>query len=109
MYWLLPSCSLFSSIDSANARTARLNSIFSNPISEVYLFFYEAALQIFMHVNKFLQREDPIIPVVHGQLITFLKKLLGKFIKPMAIKAVSENNICACDFEDPNTQLSGEL
>ena len=41
--------------------------------TEVYLFFYEAVLQTFIHFNKFLQREDPLIPVISEQMDSFLK------------------------------------
>ena len=60
-------------------------------MTEVYLFFYEAVLQAFIHFNKFLQREDPIIPVISDQIDSFLKKIASK--------------ICMCD--TVGNQLSG--
>jgi len=45
--------------------------------------FYQAVLQGFVHF-KFLQREDPLIPVLTQ---SFVKKLLGKFVKLPAILA----------------------
>ena len=40
-------------------RFAHLQSVFSAPITELYLLFYQSALQVFLHFNIFLQREDP--------------------------------------------------
>ena len=39
------------------------------------------ALQLFVHFNKFLQREDSIICVILKELKSFLRKLLGRFVK----------------------------
>ena len=49
-------------------------------MTEVYLFFYQSSLQIFVRLNLFLQRDDPIISVMSGQLQKFLKNLLGRFV-----------------------------
>ncbi len=56
-------------------------------MTEVYLLFYQAVLQLFVNFNKFLQREDPIIPVVANQMSSFLKKLFGKFVTIGAIRS----------------------
>ena len=55
-------------------------------MSEVYLMFYQAAIQGFVHFNKFLQREDPLIPVLHSE------KLLRKFVKLLPITAVQNGD-----------------
>ena len=34
----------------------------------------------------FLQREDPFIPVLYDQMVSFLTKLAGKFLPVAAIK-----------------------
>ena len=62
-----------------NQRFQRLQDVFSNPITEVYLLFYESVLQTFINFNKFLQREDPLIPVISKQMSSFLTKLAEKF------------------------------
>ncbi len=48
--------------------------------------FYHSALQLFMKMNMFLQREDPIIPVVLDQLHKFVKNLLAKFVNVAVIR-----------------------
>ena len=52
---------------------------FSNPMTEVCLLFYQSALQAFVHF-KFLQREDPLIPILYDQIVAFLSKLARGFI-----------------------------
>ena len=52
--------SYFLSESESQARFKRLHSIFSNPLSEVYLLFYQSILPVFSKFN-FLQREDPCI------------------------------------------------
>ena len=56
-------------------RFAQLQSVFSAPITELYLLFYQSALQVFLHFNMFRQREDPLIPMIHKQMMSFLTKL----------------------------------
>ena len=60
--------------------------MFGKPICEVYLLFYQAILPVF---NKYLQREDPCIHLVHDQCMSLLKKLIWKFIKIDIIRAAS--------------------
>ena len=59
-------------------------------MTEVYLLFYQAVLQLFVNFNKFLQREHPIIPVVANQMSSFLKKLFGKFVTIGAIRSAPD-------------------
>lgn len=76
--------------DTTCARFDRLKAVYSDPMTEVYLLFYLAALQLFTNFNKFLQREDPIIPVISDQQTSFLRKLLGKFVPVGAIKSAKD-------------------
>ena len=71
------------------ARFKRLKKAFSDPITEVYLLFYQSALQIFMNVNQFLQRQDPLIGSVSLSLKRFLRLLTCKFISNQSVKAAS--------------------
>ena len=77
-------------------------------MSEVYLLFYQAALQIFVHINKLLQREDPIISIMRGQLNSFLKKLFGRFVTITAIQA-ADMDISSLDYNNPSNQLPGNI
>jgi len=67
-------------------RFDRLKKAYLDPMTEVYLLFYQATLQLFVNFNKFLQREEPLIPVISEQMRRFLKKLFGKFVTIHAIR-----------------------
>ena len=54
--------------DECNVRFQRLHNLFVLPMTEVYLLFYQSALQTFFKFNKFLQREDPLIPIICQQM-----------------------------------------
>ena len=77
--------------DDSTPRFQRLCAVFSTPMTEVYLLFYQSALQTFVHLNKFLQREDPLLPVLHQQMASFLSKLVSKFLPPSTIKAANKD------------------
>ena len=74
-------------------------------MTEVYLLFYQAVLQLFVNFNKFLQREDPIIPVVANQMSSFLKKLFGKFVTIGTIRSAPD--ITLVQYTDGENQLQG--
>lgn len=92
--------------DDSNPRFGRIQSALSNPMTEVYLFFYEAVLQAFIHFNKFLQREDPLIPVISDQINSFLRKIASKFLTVDNIKATNED-FTRLEFDSVDHQLSG--
>ena len=81
--------SYFLSESCEQARFIRLQNVFGKPISEVYLLFYQAVFPVFNSFNKFLQREDPCIHLVHDQCMSLLKKVIGKFIKIDVIRDAS--------------------
>ncbi len=76
------------------------------PMTEVQLFFYQSALQIFVCFNKFLQREDPLIPLLCEQIDSFLVKLAGKFIPVAKIKA-ADNVFSNLQYKGRENQLQG--
>ena len=51
------------------------------PITEVYLLFYQSAIP----TCKDLQRENPLIYLIHFQMWAFLKNLLTKLLKAQVI------------------------
>ena len=53
--------SYFSSEGLREDRSKRLEQSFKNPMTEVYLYFFQSALVTFTNFNQFLQREDPLI------------------------------------------------
>ena len=83
--------SYFLSQDEPQARFTRLQALFSDPMTEVYLFFLQSVLPVFNDTNKFLQREEPLIHILQQQLYSLLKKVLGKFVKPSVLVAAIQN------------------
>jgi hypothetical protein len=73
-------------------------------MTEVYLMFYLASLQLFVKFNKFLQREDPIIGIISSQIKSFIINLFGKFLTIRAIKA-GDNSLTNVQFRDNDNQL----
>ena len=63
-----------SELESDN-RFKRLNESFQRPMSEICLMFFQSAIALLNYFNRFLQREDPLIYLIHTQMETFLNKL----------------------------------
>ena len=77
--------SYFMSESQHQARFERLQRLFEDPMTELYLMFFQSILPVFTHANRFLQREEPLIHVLHPQLTNLLKKIYSNFIKPSVI------------------------
>ena len=75
-------------------------------MTEVYLMFLQAAFQLFVNFNKFLQRGDSILPVLLQEIKSYLTKLLGRFVKVETIRAYE--SIYSVDYCREN-QLSGMI
>ena len=76
--------------DSKIPRFARLRKHFENPMTEIYLMFFQAVIPTLTTVNEFLQRGEQVIHLLLDQLESFLKKLVGKFIRIDAIVAANK-------------------
>ena len=82
--------SYFLSEKSSQARCKSLQAAFQDLMTEIYLLFYQSALQIFIQLNQFLQRGDPLIGAVSQalqRLQRFQQLLASKFIPPATVKA----------------------
>lgn len=96
--------SYFLSEQESTARFKRLKDAFKDPITEVYLLFFQAALQIFMQLNLFLQREEPLIGAMNQAIRRFLRLLACKFVAPVTVKAAKTNE----ELLDPVNHLYGK-
>ena len=76
----------FMSESCSQARFQRLQLLFGAPMTEVFLLFFQCALPVFNHFNLFLQREDPCIHLIHEHCESLLRKVLGRLVKPEAIR-----------------------
>lgn len=99
--------SYFKSESESQARFKRLAGTFEEPMTEVYLLFYESVLPTFTHVNLFLQREDTSIYLVADVIRAFLKKLLSKFVILQAIR--EQDDITEVDFKNPVNHLGDHV
>ncbi|XP_034093505.1 uncharacterized protein LOC117560670 isoform X2 [Gymnodraco acuticeps] len=72
--------------DEKQPRFRRLVDAFSNPLTEVYLLFYQATLPVFTLLNLLFQRERSSIFQLHGEMRKFIKKLCARFMKPSALQ-----------------------
>ena len=93
----MPLQSYFRSEHEHQSRFARLLQFFNEPMSEVYLLFYQHVFPVFTHLNLLLQREQPTI------FLIAMKKLLSKFVTVRAIKATED--ITQVDFTSSTNQL----
>ena len=86
--------SYFLSEQFADNRFRRLRSAYEDPMTEVYLLFYQAILPVFTTFNKLLQREEPLIYRLHEAQQRFMHKLASKFIKPAVIHELKSRHEC---------------
>ncbi|XP_066912218.1 uncharacterized protein, partial [Clytia hemisphaerica] len=77
--------SYFLSVEDKGARFDRLVKAFNDQMTEVHLFFYQSALQVFIKFNMCLQRSDPLISRLHEQTNQFLTNLACKFIETESV------------------------
>ena len=60
----------------------------------------------FVNFNKFLQSEDPLIPVISEQIESFLTKLANKFIPVSGFRAAGQD-FAGLKFSELSDQLPG--
>ena len=101
--------SYFKSECESQARFKRLQNAFSDPLTEVYLLFFQAVLPCFTHCNLFLQREEPLVHVLHSQLTKLLQKLLGKYVKPAVLADnLRAGGLSEVDYKNPENHMDNE-
>ncbi|XP_073725186.1 uncharacterized protein [Misgurnus anguillicaudatus] len=100
-----PLISYFKSLNEKQPRFRRLMDAFSNPLTEVYLLFYQATLPAFSTLNLLLQRERSSIFLLHEEMTKFVRKLCSRFLKPVALQCRDLHDI---HYKDPANQLPGE-
>ena len=88
--------SYFVSEKFSDQRFKRLKTYFKDPMTSVYLRFYQSTLPVFNNFNKMLQSEEPLIYVMHDHQQKLMVKLASKFIKPEIIQ-ISYSNISEID------------
>ena len=84
----------------------KLEALFADPMTEVFLFFYQYALQKFVNFNKCLQREEPLISRLHDQIQQFLKMIACKFLQ---IDFVANGDMFSDACREQENQNSGSF
>jgi hypothetical protein len=98
--------SLFLSETSSDARFKRLNKIFADPMTEIYLMFYSNVLPLFTNLNLFLQREDPCVHLLYDESHAFFRRLLIKFVTVSTINA--SESLPEVAFKEPLNQVADD-
>ncbi|XP_064598600.1 uncharacterized protein LOC135464942 [Liolophura sinensis] len=88
------------------SRPERVLHALTDPNTKLYCLFLQAAIPTFNTMNLVLQREEPMIHLVHSKCVTFLTKLLVRFITPDAI--TKAENLQTLDFHERKLQKSRE-
>ena len=106
----LPSLtSYFKSGSESQAQLKRLQSVFNDPMTEVYLLFFQSVLPTFTCCNQFLQREEPLIHLLQPQLAKLLQNLLGKYGKPVVLaESLGAGGLSSVDFKNPANHVDNE-
>lgn len=60
--------SYFASESESQPRFHRLQQSFGDPMTEIYLLFFQSILPCFTHMNQLLQREEPLVHILQPQL-----------------------------------------
>ncbi len=99
--------SYFRSENEVQPRFKRLHDLFEDPITEVYLLFFQSVLPCLTHTNhQFLQREEPLVHCLQPQLLSLYKKILEKFVKPSVFfENVDADKMTSIDFYITSNQV----
>ncbi len=80
-----------------------LHDLFEDPMTEVYLLFFQSVIPCFTHTNQFLQREEHCL---QPQLLSLYKNILGKFVKPSVLSEnVDADKMTSIDFHITSNQV----
>ena len=71
-------------------RFCRLSESFNDPMTEVYLLFLQSVTTLFTNFNRFFQKEEPLVYLLHEEMQKFMNKLASRFVKPEVIQQLNE-------------------
>ena len=78
--------SYFRSTEEKQATVRRITAGLENPLSRLYLMFLSDALPVINAFNKTMQMQAPTIHFLHREVLSFVKKLLLRFLSPDAVQ-----------------------
>ena len=62
-------------------RFKRLVESYKDPMTKLYILFFQSRIVTFTNFNEFLQREESLVCSIFDHMQTFMKKLANKFIQ----------------------------
>ena len=86
--------------------SGKARGLFSDFITEVFLFFYQYALQSFVSFKKYLQKEEPLLSRLHDQIQQLLKRISCKFLQ---IGFVGNEDMFSGEWRKQENQKSGSF
>ena len=99
--------SYFLSITEENGpRFKRLVEHYSKPMTDIYLYFYQSVLQMFITFSLYLRRHDPQIPTLHDKIDNFMRELACKFVEIDAVYEADE--ISSLDVDNAEILKEGQ-
>ncbi|KAK6490362.1 hypothetical protein HHUSO_G4876 [Huso huso] len=102
-YWFKASTKRKCRLDvEKQANFKRLRKHFEDPMTEVHLLFYQATLPV-ITFNLLFQCKEPSVYLLHGQMRSYVKKLMSKFVTTTAIKNA---DVCEVEFKDKQNQVA---
>ena len=68
----------------------RLSESFNDSMTKVCLLFLQSVTPLFTNFNRFLQKEEPLVYLLHEEMQKFTNKLASRFVKPEFIQQINE-------------------
>ena len=59
-------------------------------MTEVYLLFWQSVALLFTNFNRFFQKEEPLVYLLHEEMQKIMNKLASQFVKPEVIQQINE-------------------
>ena len=96
--------SYFQSENFADERFKHFQAVLNNPMTAIYLYFYQAVLPCFTNFNKLFQHKEPLIYKLHEAQQHFMSKLASRFIKSLSIQdqKLSNSSLATLDIDIKN-------
>ena len=59
-------------------------------MTEVYLLFWQSVALLFTNFNRFFQKEEPLVYLLHEEMQKIMNKLASQFVKREVIQQINE-------------------
>ncbi|XP_038058954.1 uncharacterized protein LOC119730226 [Patiria miniata] len=86
----------------AAAKAEEIHATLADDYNKLYCLFLKQTIPLFTHLNLELQKDEPMVHVLHDKLNGFLKNIMLRFVKPVIIK--TSPDLKECQYKDPTNQ-----